>query len=340
MIVVLNANATKKDKEHILKRIKELNLTPKVLHGVERDVIAVIGPEDQLRKIPLEVFPGVEQVMPVLKPYKLVSRQAKPEDTVIDVNGTLIGGGKTFVIMAGPCSIEGHDMMKDIWSKIAAPSGIHIMRGGAYKPRTSPYSFQGMGEEGLEIIKKVKDEYQLSFITEVMDTKEVALVEKYADILQIGARNIQNFNLLKEVGKSKKPVMLKRGMSTTVKEFLMSAEYILANGNHNVILCERGIRTFETITRFTLDISAVPVIKKESHLPVFIDPSHGGGRWDLVEPLSMAALAAGADGIIVEVHNVPENAISDGAQSLKPYKFNEMMKKITKMAEFLGKKIC
>ncbi|MBN1521302.1 MAG: 3-deoxy-7-phosphoheptulonate synthase [Candidatus Aureabacteria bacterium] len=339
MIIVMNPDATKKQTEHIIKRIKELRCTPKLLHGVEREVIAVIGPEDQLRLLPLEVFPGVEKVMPVLKPYKLVSRQAKPEDTIVRVGKVSIGGGKTFNVMAGPCSIEGLDMMENIWQEIRE-TGIHIMRGGAYKPRTSPYSFQGMGLEGLEIIRKIKKKFGLSFVTEVMDTKEVELIEKYADILQIGARNVQNFNLLKEVGKSKKPVMLKRGMSTTIKEFLMSAEYILSNGNPNVILCERGIRTFETITRFTLDISAVPLIKKESHLPVFIDPSHGGGRRDLVEPLSTAALAIGADGIIVEVHNDPEKAISDGEQSLKPHKFIEMMKKLQLLADFLGKEIC
>jgi 3-deoxy-7-phosphoheptulonate synthase len=339
MIIVMSPGATKKDKEHIIERVRALKCTPRVLHGIERDVIAVIGPEDQLRQIPLEAFPGVEKVMQVLKPYKLVSRQTKEEDTIIDVGGARIGGGRTFTVMAGPCSIEGLEMMCGIWNEIRG-SGIHIMRGGAYKPRTSPYAFQGMGKEGLDIIKKLKKEFGLGFVTEVMDTKDVELVEHYSDILQIGARNIQNFNLLKEVGRCKKPVMLKRGMATTIKEFLMAAEYVLSHGNMDVILCERGIRTFENITRFTLDISAVPVMKKETHLPVFIDPSHGGGRWDLVEPLSMAALAVGADGIIVEVHNDPESAVSDGEQSLKPYKFNDMVKKLESLAGFLGKSIC
>ncbi len=339
MIIVLKPEITKEQKKHIIDRIHQLKCTPRILHGVERDVIAVIGPEDQLRLLPLEAFPGVEKVMPVLKPYKLVSREAKEEDTIIKIGNVEIGGGKTFNVIAGPCSIEGLSMMKRIWKSISK-TGISIMRGGAYKPRTSPYSFQGMGKEGLEIIKKIKEAFNLYFISEVMDTKEVELVESYVDILQIGARNIQNFSLLKEVGKSKKPVMLKRGMATTIKEFLMSAEYVMSNGNPNVILCERGIRTFETMTRFTLDISAVPVIKKESHLPVYIDPSHGGGRRDLVEPLSRAALAIGADGIIVEVHDNPEKAVSDGAQSLTPDMFNEMMSRLKPLAEFLGKKIC
>ncbi|MCK5708824.1 MAG: 3-deoxy-7-phosphoheptulonate synthase [Candidatus Aureabacteria bacterium] len=339
MIIVLKPEATKKEKKHIIDRIKELKLTPRVLHGTERDVIAVIGSESIISQLPLEVFPGVESAMPVLKPYKLVSRKVKPDSTVIDVNGIKIGGGKTFNIIAGPCSIEGLGMMRNIWKSIQQ-TGIGIMRGGAFKPRTSPYSFQGMGKKGLEIFKKIKKEFKISVITEVMDTKDVELVAKYSDILQIGARNIQNFSLLKEVGKCKKPVMLKRGMAMTIKEFLMAAEYVLSQGNFNVILCERGIRTFEPLTRFTLDISAVPIIKKETHLPVFIDPSHGGGRWDLVEPLSKAALAVEADGIIVEVHDNPENAVSDGEQSLRPYKFNEMVEKLRKTAEFMGKEIC
>lgn len=337
MIIVLRPDAKKKEIDHILNKLKQLGLKTMVSKGVERTIIGVIGEEDILRVRPLEAFPGVEKVLPILKPYKLVSREFKPKDTVIDVGGVKIGG-KKIVVMAGPCSVENLDSLMDIGKKVKQ-SGALILRGGAFKPRTSPYSFQGLGEEGLKYLKEVKDKTGLKIITEVMDTRDIELVEKYADILQIGARNMQNFNLLKEVGLSKKPVFLKRGISATIKEFLMSAEYVLSNGNFNCILCERGIRTFEDATRFTLDLSAVPVIKRLSHLPVVVDPSHGTGKWYLISSMAKAAVASGADGLMVEVHQKPEEAYSDGTQSLLPEKFGQMMKELGAVAKAVGREL-
>jgi len=276
--------------------------------------------------------------MPILKPYKLVSRDFKKEDSIIDLGGGVKIGGKEIIVTAGPCSVEKEGLLIDIAKKVKA-SGAKILRGGAFKPRTSPYSFQGLGEEGLKILKKAKDETGLLIITELMDIRNLKLVEKYTDIIQIGARNMQNFDLLKEVGRSKKPVLLKRGMSNTIMEFLMSAEYILSEGNFKVILCERGIRTFEDTTRFTLDISAVPVVKSLSHLPCIVDPSHATGKWGLVEPCSKAAIAAGSDGLIIEVHPNPEEAFSDGAQSLYPEKFDKLMRGAREVAKAVGRTI-
>ncbi|MEK6732620.1 MAG: 3-deoxy-7-phosphoheptulonate synthase [Candidatus Omnitrophota bacterium] len=337
MIIVLRPDATKKQIDHIIDKVKKLGLKPMVSRGVERTIIGVIGEEDILRVQPLEAFAGVEKVMPILKPYKLVSREFKSEDSVINVDGVKIGG-KKLTVMAGPCSVENFEMLLDIGKKVKK-AGASILRGGAFKPRSSPYSFQGLGEKGLKFLKDVKKETGLKIITEVMDTRDVGMVEKYADILQVGARNMQNFNLLKEVGLSKKPVLLKRGMSATVKEFLMSAEYILAAGNFNCILCERGIRTFEDATRFTLDLNAVPLIKQLSHLPVIVDPSHGTGKWDLVSPMAKAAIAAGADGLIIEVHSNPEEAYSDGEQSLVPHRFEAMMKEMHSIAKAVNREI-
>jgi 3-deoxy-7-phosphoheptulonate synthase len=337
MIIVLRPDATKKQIDHIIEKVKKLGLKPMVSRGVERTIIGVIGEEDILRVQPLEAFAGVEKVMPILKPYKLVSREFKSEDSVINVDGVKIGG-KKLVVMAGPCSVENFEMLLDIGKKVKK-AGASILRGGAFKPRSSPYSFQGLGEKGLKFLKDVKKETGLKIITEVMDTRDVEMVEKYADILQVGARNMQNFNLLKEVGLSKKPVLLKRGMSATVKEFLMSAEYILAAGNFNCILCERGIRTFEDATRFTLDLNAVPLIKQLSHLPVIVDPSHGTGKWDLVAPMAKAAIAAGADGLMIEVHSNPEEAYSDGEQSLVPHRFDSMMKEMRTVAKAVNREI-
>ncbi|MFA5388621.1 MAG: 3-deoxy-7-phosphoheptulonate synthase [Candidatus Omnitrophota bacterium] len=337
MIIVLRPDATKKQIDHIIAKVKKLGLKSWVSRGVERTIIGVIGEEDILRVQPLEVFPGVEKVMQILKPYKLVSREFKRENSVVNVEGVKIGG-KKIIVMAGPCSVENRGMLLDIGKKVKK-SGASILRGGAFKPRSSPYSFQGLGEEGLKFLLDVKKETGMKIVTEVMDTRDVWMVEKYADILQVGARNMQNFNLLKEVGLSKKPVLLKRGMSATVKEFLMSAEYILAAGNFNCILCERGIRTFEDATRFTLDLNAVPLIKQLSHLPVVVDPSHGTGKWDLVEPMAKAAVAAGADGLIIEVHTNPEEAYSDGEQSLRPYRFDAMMKELKAVAKAVGREI-
>ncbi len=338
MIIVLKSTATKAQIDHIKERVTKLGLTPLVSKGTERTIIGVIGPEDVLRITPLEVFPGVEKVMSVLPPYKLASREFKKEGSVIKISDKLSIGAKQIVVMAGPCSIENFDTVYEI-AKSVHGSGAAVLRGGAFKPRTSPYSFQGLGEEGLKHLSRAAGDFGLATVTEVMDTRDVALVAKYADILQIGARNMQNFNLLKEVGLTKKPVMLKRGLSSTIKDLLMSAEYILSQGNLNVILCERGIRTFEDYSRNTLDITAVPAVKELSHLPIVIDPSHAAGKWGLVSSLSKAGIAAGCDGLIIEVHSHPEDAFSDGAQSLLPEKFSKLMKELKPLAKVLGKEI-
>ena len=338
MIIVLKPGTSDQEINHIVDKVKKLGLTPHVSKGTERTIIGVIGPEDILRVTPMEVFPGVEKVIPVLAPYRLVSREFQPLDSVIDVGKGIKIGDKKVVIMAGPCTIENLDRLLGI-AKEVKKAGATVLRGGAFKPRTSPYAFQGLGEEGLKYLKQAGDQAGLVTVTEVMDTRDVALVAKYADIFQIGARNMQNFNLLKEVGQTKKPVLLKRGMSSTVKELLMSAEYILAGGNFNVILCERGIRTFEDSTRNTLDVSAVPVIKSLSHLPVIVDPSHAAGKWGLVPALSKAAVAVGADGLIVEVHDHPEEAVSDGVQSLVPAKFASLMQELRPLAKVIGREI-
>jgi len=337
MIIVLRPDATKKDIDHLLAKVKKLGLKTMVSRGVERTIVGVIGEEDVLRVQPLEAFPGVEKVMPILKPYKLVSREFKGKNSIVGIDGIKIGG-KRIVVMAGPCSVESLDGLMTI-GKSVKRSGALVLRGGAFKPRSSPYSFQGLGEEGLEYLQEVKQKTGLKIVTEVMDTRDVELVESYADILQVGARNMQNFNLLKEVGLSKKPVLLKRGIAGTIKELLMSAEYVLSNGNFDCILCERGIRTFEDATRFTLDLNAVPLIKQLTHLPVIVDPSHGTGKWNLVSDMSRAAIAAGADGLMIEVHPKPEDALSDGAQSLLPKKFSEMMKGLAPVARAVGREL-
>ena len=338
MIIVLRPEATDAQINHIIEKVKKLGLTPHVSKGTERTIIGVIGPEDVLRVTPLEVFPGVERVMPVLAPYKLVSREFKSEDTVIDLGKGVKVGGSKIAVMAGPCAIENIETLRSIASQVKK-AGATVLRGGAFKPRTSPYSFQGLGEEGLKMLKQVGEEFNLVTISEIMDTRDVELITRYVDVLQIGARNMQNFNLLKEVGMTKKPVLLKRGLSSTVKEMLMSAEYILAGGNFNVILCERGIRTFEDSTRNTLDISAVPVVKQLSHLPIIVDPSHAAGKWGLVGPLAKAAVAVGCDGLIIEVHTSPEEAMSDGAQSLIPLNFASLMCELKNLAKTLGREI-
>ncbi len=336
MIIILNPDATEAQIQHIVNRAGKLGLKSNISRGVERTVIGFIGPEDALRVIPLEVFPGVDQVMQVLAPYKLVSREFKKQDTVIKLKGGVTVGGKKLVVMAGPCSVEGYEPLLSVAKKVKA-LGATVLRGGAFKPRTSPYDFQGLGEEGLKILQRVGKETGLCTISEVMDTRQVDLVARYVDVLQIGARNIQNFALLKEVGLIKKPVMLKRGMSTTVKEWLMSAEYLLANGNFDVMLCERGIRTFETSTRNTLDVNAVAVAKKLTHLPVVVDPSHATGHWQYVAAGARAGIAAGCDAIMVEVHDNPEEALSDGAQSLMPDKFQELMVSCRRVAQAMDR---
>ena len=338
MIIVLRRDATQQDMDHIIERVKKLGLTPHISKGVERTIIGVIGPEDVLRVTPLEAFPGVEKVLPVLAPYRLVSREFKPENSIIDLGKDVKIGGKKVIVMAGPCAIENLDLLREIASTIKK-QGVIVLRGGAFKPRTSPYTFQGLGQEGLEYLKQVGDELGMVTVTEVMDTRDVKLVARFADVLQIGARNMQNFNLLREVGETQKPILLKRGMSSTIKEWLMSAEYILSEGNFNVILCERGIRTFEDFTRNTLDVSAIPAVKQLSHLPVIVDPSHAAGKWNLIQPLSKASVAAGCDGLIIEVHTHPEEALSDGAQSLLPEKFVQVMQELKVLAKAVGRGI-
>ena len=338
MIIVLKRGATEEQIAHIEEKVKKLGLTPHLSKGTERTIIGVIGPEEILSVTPLEVFPGVEKVMPVLAPYKLVSREFKSENSAIDVGNGVKIGGKQVIVMAGPCSVENLDLLFEI-AKEVKNAGAKILRGGAFKPRTSPYSFQGLGEDGLKMLKQVSTETGLLTVSEVMDPRDVDLVARYVDILQIGARNMQNFNLLKEVGQTKKPVLLKRGLSSTIKDLLMSAEYILAGGNFNVLLCERGIRTFEDYTRNTLDVSAVPAVKELSHLPMIVDPSHAAGKWGLVSALAKSAVAAGADGLIIEVHSHPEEALSDGAQSLLPSTFATLMNELRLLAKAIGREI-
>ena len=338
MIIVFRKNATKNEIDNLIKRVEKLGLKAMISRGEERTIVGVIGPEDVVRLHPLDVFPGVDKVMPVLAPYKLVSREFKEESSVIKIReGVEIGSGR-IAIIAGPCSIESEKQIEKVAKKVKE-AGACILRGGAFKPRSSPYTFQGLGEEALKMLKSVSEEFDIPTATEVMDTRDVALVAKYADILQIGARNMQNFNLLKEVGQTKKPIILKRGLSATIKELLMSAEYILSEGNFNVILCERGIRTFEEFTRNTLDLSAVPSIKMLSHLPVIVDPSHACGKWNLVAPLSKAAVACGADGLLIEVHPNPQEALSDGSQQLLPDNFAELVKELRGIAKAVGRQI-
>ncbi|MDP8260031.1 MAG: 3-deoxy-7-phosphoheptulonate synthase [Candidatus Gygaella obscura] len=338
MIIVLKAGASQIQIDHVIERIEKLGLKPMVSRGTERTIIGVIGPEDILRVTPLDVFPGVEKVMEVLSPYKLVSREFKKDDSIVKINEKISFGGKKIIVIAGPCAIEDIKTLREI-AKFVKSCGVDVLRAGAFKPRTSPYSFQGHGKEGLEMLKSVADELDMATITEVMDPRDVELVAGFADILQVGARNMQNFNLLKEVGQTKKPVLLKRGLSSTVNELLMSAEYILSEGNFNVVLCERGIRTFESSTRNTLDITSVPVIKKLSHLPIIVDPSHATGKWNLVAPAAKAAVAIGADGLLIEVHPRPEEALSDGSQSLIPDKFKLAIDEIKKVAKAVNREI-
>jgi len=338
MIIVLKPEATQAQVNHIIEKVKVLGLTPHVSKGSERTIIGVIGPEDVLRVTPLEAFAGVEKVIPVLSPFRLVSREFKKEDSIIELGKGVKIGGKPLVVMAGPCSIENIDRLFEIGREVKK-AGATVLRGGAFKPRTSPYSFQGLGKQGLQMLREVGSELGLVTVTEVMDSRDVELVANYADVLQIGCRNMQNFNLLKEVGATRKPVLLKRGMASTVKDMLMSAEYILSEGNFSVILCERGIRTFEDSTRNTLDISAIPVTKQLSHLPIIVDPSHAAGKWGLVAALSKASVGAGCDGLIVEVHNHPEEAVSDGEQSLIPEKFASLMAQLKGIAASVGREI-
>jgi 3-deoxy-7-phosphoheptulonate synthase len=339
MIIVMKAGAAKKEKDEVLKRIRELGYKPHVIHGTTRDVIGAIGDErGKLVLQSIESMHGVESVVPILKPYKLASKEVKREPSIIRISDTVAVGGREIVVMAGPCSVENEQQI--IATAIAVKeAGARVLRGGAFKPRTSPYSFQGLEEEGLKLLAKARVESGLPFVTEVVNPETAELVAEYADILQIGARNAQNFALLKKVGQLKRPVLLKRGMSMTIQEFLMSAEYVMSEGNQAVILCERGIRTFETATRNTLDLSAIPVLRELTHLPIIADPSHGTGHYRYVAPMSFAAVAGGADGLMIEVHPDPEHASSDGPQSLKPDKFATMMVKLQLIAAAVGRTI-
>jgi 3-deoxy-7-phosphoheptulonate synthase len=340
MIIVVRPDSTPEQIDHILERIQELGYKPHISRGEQRTIIGVIGDENKLQTEPLSAIPGVEQVLPILKPFKLASRDWHAQDTVVEVGKpgkthVRIGGG-ALAMIAGPCAIENEAILDEIAGKVKA-AGANILRGGAFKPRTSPYSFQGLGERGLQILRAVGDKHGLPVVTEVMDPRQVELVERFADMLQIGARNMQNFDLLREVGQTRKPVLLKRGMSATVKDMLMSAEYILSEGNQQVVLCERGVRSFEDSTRNMLDLSALPNVKGQSHLPIIADPSHATGRPDLIPAMARAAVAAGADGVHVEVHSCPEKALSDGPQALLPGQFAALMKDLRRLAELVGK---
>jgi 3-deoxy-7-phosphoheptulonate synthase len=337
MIVVMKQGATRAQIINVTARIEQLGCQAHISKGKERIIIGIIGNGRSLDREPIERMEGVERTVPILRPFKLASRDFHPPDTVVPINGVTIGG-KQLVVMAGPCAVEGRDQLLEVaWAVKSA--GAQMLRGGAFKPRTSPYSFQGLGEEGLRFLAAVRKETGLPVITEVMAPEQVPLVTTYADILQIGARNMQNYALLHAVGEAQRPVLLKRGLMSTVEELLMAAEYILSHGNDRVILCERGIRTFEKYTRNTLDISAVPLLKHLSHLPVVVDPSHGTGKWELVGAVSKAAVAAGADGLIIEVHPHPSRALSDGAQSLKPETFARLMVELQAVAQAVGREL-
>ncbi|MBI2467159.1 MAG: 3-deoxy-7-phosphoheptulonate synthase [Candidatus Rokubacteria bacterium] len=336
MIIVLKPGTQDADIEDVCRRIEALGLRAHVSRGEQRTIIGAIGDDRfKMRLQALEALECVESMVPILQPFKLASREVHPAATVVQVDGVLIGGTR-LAVMAGPCSVESLEQLQTVAEGVKA-GGAHILRGGAFKPRTSPYAFQGLEEEGLQLLAEARKRTGLPIVTEVLGPDKVELVAEYADIVQIGARNAQNFSLLKEVGQCGKPVLLKRGMATTIKEFLLSAEYVLAGGNPNVMLCERGIRTFETSTRFTLDLNAVPVIKKLSHLPVIVDPSHGTGHWEYVGPMAKAGIACGADGLLIEVHHKPAEALSDGPQSLKPDKFARLMAELRVLAQALGR---
>jgi 3-deoxy-7-phosphoheptulonate synthase len=343
MIIVLRPESTESQIDHVLERIRELGFKPHLSRGEQRTIVGVIGDESKLVAEPLSAIPGVEQVLAILKPFKLASREFSRTDTVVTIganagNGVRpvkVGAGHLLFI-AGPCAIEGEEILDTIAGHVKA-AGANLLRGGAFKPRTSPYSFQGLGEDGLRILRDVGHKHGLPVVTEIMDPRQVDIVTRYADMFQIGARNMQNFDLLKEVGQAKKPVLLKRGMSATVKDLLMSAEYVLSEGNPDVVLCERGVRSFEDSTRNMLDLSAVPNAKGLSHLPIIVDPSHATGRPDLIPSMARASIAAGADGVHVEVHSCPEKALSDGPQALLPHQYAALMKDMLRLAEMMGR---
>jgi len=337
MIIVLRPDSTPEQIDHVLDRIRELGFKPHLSRGELRTIVGVIGDENKLQAEPLSAIPGVEQVLPILKPFKLASREFHAKDSVVRVGNVSIGG-TAMAMIAGPCAVESAEILDTIAGHVKA-AGANILRGGAFKPRTSPYSFQGLGEAGLQILQEIGRKHNMPTVTEVMDPRQVDMVTRYADMFQIGARNMQNFDLLREVGQAHKPVLLKRGMSASVKDLLMSAEYILAEGNPGVVLCERGVRSFEESTRNMLDLAAVPNLKGQSHLPVIVDPSHATGRPDLIPAMARAAVAAGADGVHIEVHSCPEKALSDGPQALLPEQYAALMKQLKRLAEVVGKSI-
>ncbi len=337
MIIILKQGASTQEVADVVARVEELGFRAHLSQGEERTIIGVIGDERRVDPGTFELLPGVDHCVPILRPFKLASRDLRPENTVIRLNGVRIGSDEV-IVMAGPCAVEGREqLLETAWA--VKEAGARILRGGAYKPRTSPYSFQGLGQEGLEILAEAREATGLPIVTEVMAPHEVPLVAEYADILQIGARQMQNYSLLHAAGESGRPVLLKRGIMSTMEELLMSAEYILTHGNYRVMLCERGIRTFETYTRNTLDINAVPMLKELTHLPVIVDPSHGTGHWRLVPAVARAAIAAGADGLLVEVHPHPDQALSDGSQSLKPETFRRLVQEARRVAEAVGRQL-
>ena len=337
MIIVMNPKCSEREVADVKNELTKQGLGTHLSQGETFCIIGVVGDTRSIDSNNILTFNGVDKILKVEEPFKKANRLFKPEDTVINVNGTLVGGNH-LGIMAGPCSVESEEQIIEIAKSVKA-SGANFLRGGAFKPRTSPYSFQGLELEGLRLLKRAKEETGLSIVTEIMSTNYIDEFVRDVDVIQVGARNMQNFDLLKQLGKTNKPILLKRGLSSTIEEWLMSAEYIMAGGNENVILCERGIRTYEGYTRNTLDLSAIPVIKKLSHLPVIVDPSHASGYWYLVEPLAKAAIAAGADGLMIEVHNDPQHALSDGQQSVKPELFDTIMKKVKVLAEMEGKSL-
>ena len=335
MLVVMQEGATEAQTEAVIERLVDMGFTVHRSTGVRHTVLGGVGPQDDFDPAALEVFAGVKECHGIVSPYKLASRHFKPAGTVIQVGAVEIGGSAV-VTMAGPCSVESEDQIEEC-ARIVAAEGAAVIRGGAFKPRSSPYSFQGLGEVGLQILRKAADRHGLLVVSEVMDQVQIPLLVEYSDLLQVGARNMQNFNLLRELGNVRKPVLLKRGIAATIEELLLSAEYIMSGGNYEVILCERGIRTFETSTRNTMDISAIPVLKRLTHLPVIADPSHGTGKRDYVIPMARAAVAAGADGLLVEVHPDPDRAVSDGAQTLRPDQFGDMMRDVRAVAAAIGR---
>lgn len=339
MIVVMATGATQKQQDAVTKEVERLGFRAHPIIGEDRNVIACIGHEKgKVDLMDIQAFEGVEAVVPISKPYKLVSSETQKDRTVIKISDAVSVGGDTICVIAGPCSVESREQLLET-AQVVKKAGAHVLRGGAFKPRTSPYDFQGLEEEGLKILAEARETTGLPVITEVLTPHDVELVEKYTDIMQVGARNVQNYSLLKELGHCSKPIFLKRGMSTTVREWLLSAEYIITGGNPNVMLCERGIRTFETATRNTLDLNVVPVLKHETHLPVVVDSAHGTGYWQYVTPMALAGIAAGADALMVEVHPHPEVALSDGGQSLTPKRFGELMRRLKPVVEAVGRKL-